>query len=126
MNIEEAVTKFHESYNLPIGDNTLLPEKDLRNLRGVLMAEEYLEYVKAEEDGDIVEIADALADIVYIAVGTAIAYGIPFNEVFKEVQRANMSKLDKNGDPIYRSDGKVLKGEDYSPPDIGGILFGAK
>ena len=99
-----------------------LPDTATRDLRKKLLAEEYTEYTTAEAEDDIVEIADALADLIYIACGTAVAYGIPLDRVFAEVHRSNMSKLGENGRPIYRDDGKVLKGPTYSPPNIKTIL----
>lgn len=126
MNIEKALKEFHSTYHLPIGES---PE-DFQNLdradrmlRIRLLKEEMREYMAAESDNNLIEVADALADIVYIAVGTAVAYGIPFNEVFREVHGSNMSKLDDNGQPIYRQDGKVMKGDNYYEPNIAGILF---
>jgi len=129
MNIEQAVREFHETFVLPIGEkarhftgnDTFTSPK--RRLRMDLLDEEILEYWHAEMNDDIVGIADALADIVYIAVGTAVAYGIPFNEVFEEVHASNMSKLGDTGEPIYRDDGKVLKGPDYFEPNVRKILF---
>jgi predicted HAD superfamily Cof-like phosphohydrolase len=93
-----------------------------RWLRIGLMAEEVAEYLDAELDDDLVGVADALGDIGVIADGTALAYGIPLDEVRKEIHRANMSKLGEDGKPILREDGKVLKGPNYSPPDIAAIL----
>jgi predicted HAD superfamily Cof-like phosphohydrolase len=86
-----------------------------------LLAEEMYEYTVAENENDIIEIADALADIIYIACGTAASYGIPLDKVFEEVHRSNMAKL-VDGKPIYREDGKVLKPEGWTPPDIDGVL----
>ena len=117
-----AVTEFHEAFGLMINSAPVLPDAATRDLRKKLLAEEYNEYTTAEEEDDIVEIADALADLIYIACGTAVAYGIPLDRVFAEVHRSNMSKLGENGRPIYRDDGKVLKGPTYSPPDIKTIL----
>ena len=127
--VEKALREFHIAYDLPIGDkarnfsgnNTVTSPP--RRLRQNLLDEEIWEYWRAEADNDIVEIADALTDIVYIAVGTAIAYGIPFDNVFSEVHRSNMSKLDKEGNPIYREYGKVMKVENYEPPNIRKVLF---
>jgi len=79
----------------------------------------------AEDAGSLVHIADALGDIGVIADGTALSYGIPLDDVRKEIHRSNMSKLDSNGKPIKRSDGKILKSELYSPPDIAAILKAA-
>ena len=117
-----AVTEFHEAFGLMVNSVPALPDTATRDLRKKLLAEEYTEYTTAEAEDDIVEIADALADLIYIACGTAVAYGIPLDRVFAEVHRSNMSKLGENGRPIYRDDGKVLKGPTYSPPNIKTIL----
>ena len=118
----DAVLEFHKAFNLTIGERAGFPDKEIRALRRRLLNEEFTEYLQAETKDDLVEIADALADIIYIACGTAIAYGIPLDRVFAEVHRSNMSKLGENGRPIYRDDGKVLKGPTYSPPNIKTIL----
>jgi len=96
-----------------------------RRLRIGLMAEEMAEYLTAEDSGSLVHIADALGDIGVIADGTALSYGIPLDDVRREIHRSNMSKLDSNGRPIKRSDGKILKSERYTPPDIAAILKAA-
>lgn len=123
--IYEMVKKFHETYNCGIGTRPELPQGlDVRALRVKILREEFDEYESAEGEDDLVEIADALADIVYIAFGTAIVYGIPLNDVLEEVQRSNMSKLGVDGKPIIREDGKVLKGPNYFKPNIAKILYG--
>ena len=121
----KAVQDFHEAFKLgysqsPIAD--LGPEKNM--LRYKLMREENEEYLDAANDGDLVEVADALGDMLYILCGTIIEHGLQhkIEEVFEEIQRSNMSKLDENGEPIYREDGKVLKGPNYFKPDIETIL----
>lgn len=125
LNPSEAVREFHEIYGVPIADSLVnfktLPE-ETRKLRFDLLQEEWDEYCDAEAEDDIVEVADALADMVYIIYGTALTYGIDLAAVFDEVQRSNMSKLGEDGKPIYREDGKVLKGPNFSEPDICGIL----
>jgi predicted HAD superfamily Cof-like phosphohydrolase len=117
-----AVTEFHEAFGLMVNSVPVLPDTATRDLRKKLLAEEYTEYTTAEAEDDIVEIADALADLIYIACGTAVAYGIPLDRVFAEVHSSNMSKLGNDGKPIYRDDGKVLKGPNYRPPQIDKIL----
>lgn len=118
----EDVKDFHKAFSLKIGVTPLIPENvEERLLRLDLLEEEFEEYLEGEENSDIVEIADALADIIYIACGTAVSYGIPLDKVFAEVHRSNMAKL-VDGKPIYREDGKVLKPEGWTPPDIKGIL----
>jgi predicted HAD superfamily Cof-like phosphohydrolase len=88
------------------------------------MQEENEEYLEAAKNGDLVEVADALGDQLYILCGTILKHGLQHKiaEVFQEIQRSNMSKLDANGKPIYREDGKVMKSELYSRPDIQRIL----
>lgn len=121
----EAVEQFHNSFGI---SNNYEPTADLSEadilLRYKLMREENEEYLEAAQNGDIVEIADALGDQLYILCGTILKHGLQhkIEEVFQEIQRSNMSKLDENGKPIYREDGKVLKSNLYFKPDISGIL----
>lgn len=93
-----------------------------RRLRVALLLEEVAEYLEAEAGHDLVAIADALGDIGVICDGTALEYGIPLDQVREEIHRANMSKLGADGSPVYREDGKIQKGADYTPPDIAGLL----
>ncbi|MDX1331536.1 MAG: nucleoside triphosphate pyrophosphohydrolase family protein [Robiginitalea sp.] len=120
-----AVAEFHRAFGLGIKDQPSagLPlEKNL--LRYKLMREENEEYLDAASRGDLVEVADALGDMLYILCGTILEHGMQdkIEAVFAEIQRSNMSKLGPDGKPIYREDGKVLKGPDYFKPDIKGIL----
>ena len=89
-----------------------------------LLKEENEEYLEAALNGDMVEIADALGDQLYILCGTILRHGLQDKivEVFEEIQRSNMSKLDADGKPIYREDGKVLKSDRYFKPNIAAIL----
>tara|TARA_B110000444_G_scaffold191428_1_gene181172 strand:+ start:756 stop:1139 length:384 start_codon:yes stop_codon:yes gene_type:complete len=120
-----CVKKFHEVYKL---DYRLSPIAKIDNqtikLRFNLMAEENQEYLEAANNNDLIEVADALGDMLYILCGTIIEHGMQnkIEEVFDEIQRSNMSKLDENGNPIYREDGKVLKGPNYFKPNISKIL----
>ena len=93
-------------------------------LRYKLMREENEEYLEAANDNNLVEVADALGDMLYILCGTIIEHGFQhkIEEVFEEIQRSNMSKLGEDGEPIYREDGKVLKGPNYFKPHIKEIL----
>ena len=120
-NFYTNVKDFHQAFGQRVGETPELPSKEERELRRKLLAEEYTEYVVAEYNNDIVEIADALADIIYIAAGTAVSYGIPLDRVFSEVHRSNMAKL-VDGKVIRRSDGKVQKPDGWNPPDIKAIL----
>jgi predicted HAD superfamily Cof-like phosphohydrolase len=116
------VEDFHKAFGQRIGTIPAIPE-DIgeRELRMSLLEEEFNEYIQAENEADIVEVADALADIIYIACGTAVAYGIPLDTIFDEVHRSNMAKL-VDGKVIRRADGKVQKPEGWTAPDIKSIL----
>ena len=99
-----------------------LPHVDLAELRLDLIQEEVDELATAIIDQDIVEIADALTDILYVTYGAGHAFGIDLDTCFTEVHRSNMSKLGVDGKPIYREDGKVLKGRGYTPPQLAKII----
>ncbi|QMP83880.1 MAG: hypothetical protein [Caudoviricetes sp.] len=116
-----AVKEFQQAFGQRVGDHPFLPNANERELRMRLMKEEYKEYKKAEKANDLVNLASELADIIYIACGTAVSYGIPLNEVFEEVHKANMSKL-IDGKVIRREDGKIQKPEGWQPANIEAIL----
>lgn len=121
----KAVQEFHTAYKLGYKTEPIASiGKDKINLRFDLMEEENKEYLEAANNGDLVEIADALGDMLYILCGTIIEHGMQdkIDEVFEEIQRSNMSKLGEDGEPIYREDGKVLKGPNYFKPNIAKIL----
>jgi predicted HAD superfamily Cof-like phosphohydrolase len=122
----EAVTKFHKSYGLGIErtPKANLPE-NISELRFSLMKEENEEYLQAAQDKDLIEIGDALGDMLYILCGTIIAHGFQdkIESIFDEIQRSNMSKLGADGKPIFRKDGKVMKGPNYFKPDLKKILL---
>ena len=115
------VKDFHQAFGQRIGEKPELPDSAERTLRMKLLAEEMYEYTAAENENDLVEVADALADIIYIACGTAVSYGIPLDDVFTEVHRSNMAKL-VDGKVIRREDGKIQKPEGWNPPDIKSVL----
>ena len=121
----QAVETFHDAFKIQNNyePTAQLTEADV-TLRYNLMKEENEEYLEAAMKGDLVEIADALGDQLYILCGTILRHGLQhkISEVFAEIQRSNMSKLDENGQPIYREDGKVLKSALYFRPDIAAIL----
>jgi predicted HAD superfamily Cof-like phosphohydrolase len=94
-------------------------------LRLRLIKEEVKELKEAMENNDIIEIADAVADICYVAIGTAVVKGIPFDKVFAEVHRSNMTKLGADGVPVKRADGKIIKGPSFEPPCLKEILGSA-
>jgi len=120
-----AVKEFHTAFKIGHRET---PKADLgiekNMLRYKLMREENEEYLEAANDNDLVEVADALGDMLYILCGTIIEHGLQYKieEVFEEIQRSNMSKLGEDGEPIYREDGKVLKGPNYFKPHIKAIL----
>lgn len=121
----EAVKQFHTVYKLGFSEtlkNDLGKTKNL--LRYNLMKEENEEYLEAVQNKDMVEIADALGDMLYILCGTIIEHGLQdkIEQVFDEIQRSNMSKLGENGEPLYREDGKVMKGPTYFKPDFSKII----
>ena len=123
------VYKFHEAFGI---DNKHKPTGEIAEqiyeLRHRLMEEENDEYLDAAKRGDLVEIADALGDMMYILCGTILSHGMQdvIEEVFDEIQRSNMSKLDENGNPIYREDGKVMKSDLYFKPNIEKIVASSK
>jgi len=124
-NTIEAVADFHDAFGIENNHQPTvkLTKKEI-DLRFRLMQEENQEYLEAAKTEDLVEVADALGDMLYILCGTILKHGMQHKimDVFEEIQRSNMSKLDKDGQPIYREDGKVLKSELYFKPDIKSIL----
>lgn len=117
------VGEFHRAYGLPVRE---APTSDVGTdqveLRIALIEEEVAELAQAARAGDLIGVADALADIVYVAYGTAHVYGVDLDAVLDEVHSSNMTKLGADGRPIRRADGKVLKGPGYRPPDIEAVL----
>jgi predicted HAD superfamily Cof-like phosphohydrolase len=118
----KKVKEFHKKFEISMPEKSGLPKEEIRKLRKDLLEEEYQEYLLGEKNNDLVEIADALADMLYIIYGTADAYGIPIDDIFNEVHMSNMSKLGEDNRPIRREDGKILKGPKYFKPDIGKYL----
>lgn len=120
-----AVKLFHQSFGLGVSEEMKADLGKAKNsLRFNLMEEENNEYLEAASNNDLVEVADALGDMLYILCGTILEHGMQYKieAVFNEIQRSNMSKLGEDGKPIYREDGKVLKGPNYSKPNIKAIL----
>lgn len=117
----EMVRDFHEAFGQRVGTKPWLPYGDERELRMRLMKEEMKEYEQAEHNNDLNNLAVELADIIYIACGTAVSYGIPLDDVFNAIHQANMNKL-VDGKVIRREDGKIKKPEGWQPADIAGIL----
>ena len=145
--IFELVTKFHWAFEIPSPYTLSEIEPDREKMRLRIDLEEFLELVEScgmelfahghpvalencafipnGKAPDPVEIADALGDGVYVKYGHAIERGIPLDDVLREIHRSNMSKLGDDGKPILRDDGKILKGPNYSPPDIAKVIYGA-
>ncbi|MFV8370587.1 hypothetical protein [Flavobacterium sp. LB2R40] len=120
-----AVKDFHITFKIDYNEKPIANLGTQKHeLRYNLMKEENEEYLEAVKNNDLTEIADALGDMMYILCGTIIEHGLQdkMEAVFDEIQRSNMSKLDQDGNPIYREDGKVMKGPNYSRPDISKIL----
>lgn len=123
MDVAAAAGEFHQAFGRPVQRHpTAAVDPALARLRVDLIQEEVGEFAAASEQGDLIGIADALADIVYVVYGTALTYGIDLDAVLREVHRSNMSKLGSDGKPVLRADGKVLKSDCYSPPDIASVL----
>lgn len=118
-----AVRECHRAQRLLINEvPTLDVPAETKELRCALVEEEAAELRAALEAGDIVEVADAIADLLYVVHGAAITLGIPVAAVFTEVHRSNMTKLGDDGEPVYRADGKVIKGPNFSPPGLLPVL----
>lgn len=118
----EMVREFHEAFGVEIRDTPGIPSGDVEELRGHLISEEYGELMEALAAGDLVAIAKESADLIYVILGTDLAYGIDPDPVFAAVHQSNLSKLGADGSPVFREDGKVTKPESYVPPDIAGAL----
>ena len=122
MSHESEVTAFRKAFKLPIHEKPTLLTVEEADLHIDLIEEEYQELLEAWGDQDITGIFDALIDLQYVINGMGVHMGLPMEEGWAEVQRSNMSKLDENGEPIYREDGKVLKSDRYSPPNLQEII----
>ena len=114
----DKVRNFMKAFGQEVKRSPEFPTEETAKLRIELIVEELNELIDAKEDKDLIGIADALTDILYVTYGAGHAFGIDLDACFREVQRSNMSKLGEDGKPIYREDGKVLKGPNYSEPDL--------
>ncbi len=140
---ETLVEEFHLAFGAPVSYTPVIPPEDRRKLRLKLILEEFLEFVEASgfdltvngdsikgqrlglQPGpipDLISAADGLADLRYVIDGSNLEWGFPGKRILREVHRSNMSKLGEDGKPIYRADGKVLKGPNFTLPDIASIL----
>ena len=119
----QQVKKFHEAYEMPVGtvnihddfDNITKEDAERIALRSNLVAEEFKELINSESCEEIMKES---CDLIYVILGTFVEFGWDFDEAFSRVHESNMSKLDESGKPIYRKDGKVLKGPNYKKPDL--------
>lgn len=114
----EQLKEFHRRFGVPILDQPQIPSDTRRHLRAALIAEEALELTTAIDGADLVGIADGIADVIYVAIGAALEFGIPLEKVWDEVHRTNMLKVGGS----MREDGKILKPEGWTPPDIAAVL----
>jgi len=116
------VMDFMNNFGQEVKYNPEFPDEKVQKLRISLIEEELEELKEAMGKEDMVGVADALTDILYVTYGAGAAFGIDLDKCFEEVHSSNMSKLDRNGHPIYRNDGKILKGPDYFEPNLEKIV----
>tara|TARA_B100001778_G_C18239410_1_gene472702 strand:- start:66 stop:437 length:372 start_codon:yes stop_codon:yes gene_type:complete len=114
----EKVGVFMKTFGQDVKQSSSFSTDKINELRISLIKEELDELIEAMNKKDLVELADALTDILYVTYGAGHAFGINLDECFEEVQNSNMSKLDNNGKPIYNDKGKVMKGPNYFKPDL--------
>lgn len=127
----QMVKHFHEVYGLAVRDEpidfsfeSIEDNASLFELRRALNMEEWQELVEAYEGEDLIAYVDAVCDLIYVLCGSCVSFGVDLDACFAEVQRSNMSKLGEDGKPIVREDGKILKGPNFSEPDLRGIIYG--
>jgi predicted HAD superfamily Cof-like phosphohydrolase len=118
----QMVNKFNSTYKVDTAVSPVIPTEDQMDAMYSMIHEELIELSDAMDAKDPVAMADALADLIYVTAQQAAKYGFPVDPLLEEVQRSNLSKLGDDGQPIFREDGKVLKGPKFSPPDILGVL----
>ena len=116
------VKAFMNTYGQDVKEKASFPEDSIVQLRVDLIEEELNELKEAIKNNDLVEVADALTDILYVTYGAGHSFGVDLDKCFDEVQRSNMSKLGEDGNPIYNESGKVMKGPNYSAPDLKKII----
>ena len=114
----EKVKKFMITYGQEVKELASFPDENIIKLRLKLIKEELEELEQALNDKNLLEVADALTDILYVTYGAGHSFGINLDACFEEVQRSNMSKLDEDGKPIYNEFGKVMKGPNFSKPNL--------
>ena len=114
----EKVKTFMITYGQEVKESASFPDENIIKLRLKLIKEELEELEQALNDKNLLEVADALTDILYVTYGAGHSFGINLDACFEEVQRSNMSKLDEDGKPIYNEYGKVMKGSNFSKPNL--------
>ena len=121
----DRVREFMETFGQEVFTKPEFPDANIMALRYELIKEELEELAVAiyNNEGTLIDVADALSDLLYVVYGAGHAFGIDLDKCFEEVHNSNMSKLDENGKPIYREDGKILKGSNFREPDLKGILY---
>jgi predicted HAD superfamily Cof-like phosphohydrolase len=119
----ELVENFMRSMKQEVKDRPSWPKGETQDLRVDLIREELNELEEAMSTGTLVDVADALTDILYVTYGAGHAFGINLDKCFEEVQNSNMTKLDESGKPVYNDKGKVIKGARYTAPDLDKILY---
>ena len=112
------VGDFMKTFGQEVKDKPSFSSDKINKLRIDLIKEELEELIEAMKNNDLLEVADALTDILYVTYGAGHAFGIDLDKCFEEVQNSNMSKLDENGKPIYNDAGKIMKGPNYFKPDL--------
>ena len=123
MTMQNQVTEFHEAFGAPVAATPRLITRERYDLRCNLIREEFDEYKEAFHNNDIVEIADALGDLLYVVLGTAIENGLDMDSIVTEIHESNMSKLGEDGKPVYREDGKILKGPNFRLPKLKDVIW---
>ncbi|WP_292486535.1 hypothetical protein [Methanohalobium sp.] len=119
----ELVKEFHETFGHPVKNEPGLPDVQTMQLRYDLIEEELEEMKDGMSKGDVVSIADAIGDILYVAYGAALCYGVNADDLVQEIHDSNMTKLGEDGKPIRREDGKIMKGPSYRKPDIESVIY---
>jgi predicted HAD superfamily Cof-like phosphohydrolase len=123
--ILSCLREFYEKFDQPMMDRPKLIDAERRKLRMRLLEEAYHEYRYAERGEDLVKIAESLGAMLYVIGGTSLEYGLPLKELFLEIHRANLTKIGVDGSAITREDGKVMKGPNYTKPDIAKVICDA-
>lgn len=118
----EKVLDFTKAFGAFYAPTPSIPSQDIIDLRVRLVQEEWNETMAALDRRDVVAAADGLGDLIYVVNGFALALGVNLDDVFDEIHASNMTKLGEDGKPIYREDGKVLKGPNYRPPNLSQVL----